>query len=154
MRDAPELHIKISGPMMSGKTTVAQMLVRMFRMQGIVTTLVDEPSSVEFPHELHVRYLQQLSKKGLKVHVETASVNNHPMYKSARAKTFEMTEEDFREASNNNEGRCIACGAEVGSGIEPDARNYKCEECGQEQVFGMDELLLDALVSFTVDTGG
>lgn len=38
-------------------------------------------------------------------------------------------------------GFCLACGYEQ-DGCEPDARNYECEECGAEKVFGAEELLL------------
>ena len=38
-------------------------------------------------------------------------------------------------------GFCLACGNEQG-GCEPDARHYKCEACGENQVWGAEELLL------------
>jgi hypothetical protein len=38
-------------------------------------------------------------------------------------------------------GFCLACGAEVG-GVEPDARKYTCECCGEKKVYGADEILL------------
>jgi hypothetical protein len=38
-------------------------------------------------------------------------------------------------------GFCRACGAEA-SGVEPDARRYKCEGCGLNFVYGAEELLL------------
>jgi hypothetical protein len=41
----------------------------------------------------------------------------------------------------DNPGFCIACGHEQ-DGCEPDARNYECEACGEEQVFGAQELLI------------
>jgi len=41
----------------------------------------------------------------------------------------------------DNPGFCRACGAEQ-DGCEPDARNYTCEECGEAEVFGAEELLL------------
>ena len=41
-------------------------------------------------------------------------------------------------------GFCKACGAQH-DGIEPDARNYTCEECGEDQVFGAEELVLTML---------
>lgn len=37
-------------------------------------------------------------------------------------------------------GWCLACGQEV-DGVEPDARRYVCECCGQKTVYGMEELL-------------
>lgn len=41
----------------------------------------------------------------------------------------------------DNPGFCIACGAEVDS-CDPDAHGDDCDECGQPQVFGADELLM------------
>lgn len=41
----------------------------------------------------------------------------------------------------DNPGFCLICGNES-DGCEPDARNYECEGCGAEQVFGSEELLL------------
>jgi len=42
---------------------------------------------------------------------------------------------------DNNEGICISCGDSV-HGVEPDARNYNCENCGENKVFGAEELLI------------
>lgn len=41
----------------------------------------------------------------------------------------------------SNHGFCIACGEDA-DGVEPDARNYTCECCGEPAVFGAEELLL------------
>ena len=38
-------------------------------------------------------------------------------------------------------GFCIACGEEA-TGVEPDARRYECESCGEKKVFGAEELLI------------
>lgn len=43
--------------------------------------------------------------------------------------------------SDDNCGFCIKCGAEH-YGIEPDARKYECEYCGENAVYGAEELLL------------
>ena len=43
--------------------------------------------------------------------------------------------------SGDGEGFCTACGDEA-YGVEPDARNYKCESCGEYWVFGAEELLI------------
>jgi len=40
-----------------------------------------------------------------------------------------------------NPGFCLACGAER-DGCEPDAREYPCDECGENEVFGAEECLL------------
>ena len=49
-----------------------------------------------------------------------------------------------RMQSLDNPGFCIACGNEA-EGCEPDAREYECEACGESQVYGADELLLEII---------
>ena len=46
-----------------------------------------------------------------------------------------------RMTTLDNPGFCLACGNEAG-GVEPDARRYECEACGERQVYGADELLM------------
>lgn len=41
----------------------------------------------------------------------------------------------------NDVGFCDDCGAEAFN-VEPDARNYPCEECNHMMVFGAQELML------------
>jgi hypothetical protein len=41
----------------------------------------------------------------------------------------------------DNPGFCIDCGNEQ-EGCEPDARRYKCEACGENAVYGAEELLM------------
>ena len=43
--------------------------------------------------------------------------------------------------SLDNPGFCIACGADA-EGVEPDARDYQCEACGEPGVYGAEELLM------------
>lgn len=43
--------------------------------------------------------------------------------------------------ADDNLGFCLACGTEV-SGVEPDARRYTCESCGEAKVYGAEELLI------------
>lgn len=45
------------------------------------------------------------------------------------------------QTGTENLGFCIHCGAEV-DGVEPDARGYECEECGERKVYGAEELLM------------
>lgn len=42
-------------------------------------------------------------------------------------------------------GFCIICGEEH-YGVEPDAREYPCEVCGTNSVYGAEEILLMGLV--------
>ena len=43
--------------------------------------------------------------------------------------------------SLDNPGFCIVCGANAES-VEPNAREYQCEACGQPGVYGAEELLM------------
>jgi hypothetical protein len=40
---------------------------------------------------------------------------------------------------DNATGLCIKCGNEV-DGIEPDAERYRCDQCENETVFGLEQL--------------
>ncbi|MGB5083329.1 MAG: hypothetical protein WBO09_01715 [Methylocystis silviterrae] len=52
-----------------------------------------------------------------------------------------FTLDEIQEASDNMSGFCLACGSERES-CEPDARRYKCEDCGRHLVFGAEEIVL------------
>jgi hypothetical protein len=41
----------------------------------------------------------------------------------------------------DNPGFCVRCGADA-EGVEPDARGYTCESCGEDGVYGAEELLM------------
>lgn len=47
-----------------------------------------------------------------------------------------------RRSSLDDPGFCLACGLEA-HGVEPDARSYECEACGEKQVFGCEELMME-----------
>jgi hypothetical protein len=61
----------------------------------------------------------------------------HPSITEARV--LEACER--RMTSLDDPGFCLACGNEQG-GCEPDARRYRCEACGEHQVYGAEELLI------------
>lgn len=58
-----------------------------------------------------------------------------------------LTHEILIEAVENqstgleNPGFCISCGAQHDD-CEPDAQEYECEECGEYEVYGAEEILL------------
>lgn len=62
---------------------------------------------------------------------------------SAGAGPVVISIEDVMEAVQSGEfvGICKECGHEH-DGCEPDARNYKCENCGAMAVYGAEELLI------------
>lgn len=47
--------------------------------------------------------------------------------------------------SEESVGFCLACGEEA-HGVEPDARRYECECCGEPKVYGLEELMMMGLV--------
>lgn len=57
-----------------------------------------------------------------------------------------ITIELIQELSAEYGGICADCGAEA-YGVEPDARNYVCEECGHPSVFGAEECLFNSRFS-------
>lgn len=57
--------------------------------------------------------------------------------------TFSL--EAVEDADVNQEGFCISCGFCQG-GCEPDAREYTCEDCGENTVYGAQKILLMGLV--------
>lgn len=52
---------------------------------------------------------------------------------------IKATLEQIEDGTN---GGCIACGKVIEGGIEPDARKYKCEHCEEDQVYGLEELVI------------
>lgn len=61
---------------------------------------------------------------------------------------FDMTEEEFRELTDNYQGLCVSCG-ETRDSCEPDARKHLCENCNQRLAYGAEELLLMGRINFT-----
>ena len=61
-------------------------------------------------------------------------------------KTIQVTEEQIMDATN---GACLSCGEIVFGGVEPDARQYECESCGEFTVYGLDELLIMGQIELT-----
>ena len=62
-----------------------------------------------------------------------------------RANTMKFTIEELEEAlQDGRTGFCIACGCEA-YGVEPDATKYKCEDCGENKVYGAEKILIMGL---------
>lgn len=59
-----------------------------------------------------------------------------------------LTEDEFLELSDSYMGIYLQCGEHRDS-CEPDARNYECEHCGEKQVFGVEELLMEGTLDIT-----
>lgn len=50
--------------------------------------------------------------------------------------------------NDNTQGFCIACGEDA-YGVEPDARRYECESCGENKVYGLEEIVMRGWVAYT-----
>ena len=60
----------------------------------------------------------------------------------------QISENEYREAQEDNAGFCTTCKEITNEyGCEPDARDYECEECGNDTVFGIEEALLIGLIT-------
>ena len=57
------------------------------------------------------------------------------------------TEEEMFIVNDSDEGFCLACG-NTQMGVEPDARRYECEGCGEHLVYGLQELMIMGLIDF------
>lgn len=67
--------------------------------------------------------------------------------------TIERVEEAVarRNTSLDNPGFCITCGHEQ-EGCEPDARDIECEACGEETVWGAEEVWFEVPAAPTKKT--
>jgi Zn finger protein HypA/HybF involved in hydrogenase expression len=53
-----------------------------------------------------------------------------------------MNKDKIERHIRENDGICIECGAIKHGGVEPDAVNYVCEECGENKVVGFEAAVL------------
>jgi methionyl-tRNA synthetase len=58
-----------------------------------------------------------------------------------------ITEQEYLEAVESNQGFCTACQEFTNDFAEPDARGYKCDVCEKKTVYGAEEALLMGLVT-------
>lgn len=63
--------------------------------------------------------------------------------------TPQITEDEYLEAQETNQGWCTKCQEFTSDFAEPDAREYECPQCGEETVFGADQALIEML--FTIE---
>lgn len=46
--------------------------------------------------------------------------------------------------SGESDGICYECG-HIQAGVEPDAKNYTCNNCGKNEVYGVEETIITRL---------
>lgn len=57
--------------------------------------------------------------------------------------------EEFKQHCNDSDGLCLACGEWGFGGVEPDAEGYECEACGEPQVMGAEQAMIEGKLTFT-----
>jgi hypothetical protein len=62
------------------------------------------------------------------------------------ARLFSMTKREYLEFSNGSCGFCLSCGVEH-SQVEPDAQGYICTSCEEPTVMGIEDMLLEGLIT-------
>jgi len=67
-----------------------------------------------------------------------------------KTRPIEITEALYAELNESCGGFCIEC-RDQAYGVEPDARRYRCENCGADAVYGVEELLIRGLIEFAED---
>lgn len=55
---------------------------------------------------------------------------------------IKITEKEYRAHCNAMDGVCLACKEFTTGGVEPDAENYECPMCGENEVFGTEQALM------------
>ena len=58
---------------------------------------------------------------------------------------IKLTEDEYKNKENYSIGYCLSCRVEHDS-VEPDAENYKCEQCNENKVMGMQNMLIIGLI--------
>lgn len=64
---------------------------------------------------------------------------------------FKMTSEEYHHYREHYDGACCSCGEFTIGGIKPDAEQYDCESCEDDQVFGIEHLLVSGRIVFEED---
>ena len=64
--------------------------------------------------------------------------------------TIKMTESEYHQHVSDSDGVCLACG-EWRSDCEPDAEGYPCESCGEAQVMGVENALIEERIDIVAD---
>jgi hypothetical protein len=65
-----------------------------------------------------------------------------------------ISEGQYRNATNANDGWCTGCKEIIeGGGVEPDAEGYRCDQCDGMTVFGVEQALLMGLIDIGESIG-
>lgn len=59
---------------------------------------------------------------------------------------IEIENWEYEDAVADGAGWCSCCNDFVNYGVEPDARNYICEDCGNDTVYGIEEAIVQGMI--------
>ena len=60
----------------------------------------------------------------------------------------EVEKADYHEATESYMGWCSVCKEFTRDTTEPDATGYDCPKCGQNEVVGAEQALIEGLITF------
>ena len=60
-----------------------------------------------------------------------------------------ITASEYSKFRGDYIGFCIACDCFTNDGVEPDATEYECENCGEHAVCGAEHALLEGLIDIS-----
>lgn len=64
-------------------------------------------------------------------------------YECTKGHCIRLIEVSTEDAFEGTRGVCLRCGEIATSGVEPDARDYECENCGAHRVFGIETAAIE-----------
>ena len=59
---------------------------------------------------------------------------------------YHIAEAHYRDLRESYSGICLHCHAIKHGDVEPDAENYKCEDCGKKRMFGIEQLVISGVL--------
>lgn len=60
-----------------------------------------------------------------------------------KEETKTISEEEYLQHTQDDDGYCTSCGEFSMGGCEPDARGYECPSCGEHTLMGTEEALME-----------
>jgi hypothetical protein len=65
-----------------------------------------------------------------------------PILQNEEKMIVSITKEEYQMHAESYDGICLSCGEFSCGGVEPDAENYECDDCGESRVYGTEQALL------------
>ena len=66
-------------------------------------------------------------------------------------KPVQIGEEDYHDHVEGSDGICLSCGEWKYGDCEPDAENYRCDECGAMEVMGVEMAMVAGHIQLVED---